>query len=103
MNNLQLQHDEKRKEYLDHKLGHDDFYLWLADSIGVTEKMLPVPVARVRQSNDQHLNDIPLNLWDRRDPLVRHNAFQAGMKSWSLSDSVCVLKAVARRAAKGVA
>jgi hypothetical protein len=103
---LQAEHDTRRKAYLDAYRGdeegsrlHNEFYLWLADAIGVTVADLPVSLDRIAQSTDPHLNDIALTGWDRRDPIVRHKAVQAGMRSWSLSDTVCVLKAFARRAA----
>jgi hypothetical protein len=97
---LQEQHDAKRKRYMDGKLSHAEFYLWLADAIHVTVSDLPVMLDRVRQSTDEHLNDITLSLWDRKDPIVRHKAVQAGMRSWSLSDTVCVLKNYALKAVR---
>lgn len=96
---LQEQHDAKRKQYLASEISHSEFYLWLADSIGIRIHDLPVKIERVKASTDPHLNDIPLQLWDRMDYLVRRLAVQHGMRSWSLSDTVCVLKAFAKRAA----
>jgi hypothetical protein len=58
-------------------------------------------LSELQQSTDEHLNDIPLMLWDRRDPIVRLLAVQRGMRSWSLSDTVCVLKAFALRTIGG--
>lgn len=97
---LQEQHDAKRKQYMDGKLSHEDFYCWLADSIKITKDNLPVTLNRVRESADPHLNDISLYLWDRKDQIVRYKAVQAGMRAWSLSDTVCVLKNFAKREAK---
>lgn len=90
---------EKRHQYLTGKLSHDDYYLWLADLVGVTLSDLPVPLNQIRASTDRHLNDIPLRHWDSRDPIVRHKAYAKGLP-WSLSDTGCCLKAVARRAAQ---
>ncbi len=86
----------ERARYMNREITHSEYYLWLADEIHVSERNLPVPIERIRESTDEHLNDIPLALWDRMDAVVRSHAH--GLP-WSLSDTVCVLKAVARRAA----
>lgn len=94
---LQERYDLKRKEYMDNKITHEEFYLWLADAIKVTVSDLPVSLDRILMSTDPHLNDIPLHQWDRRNPIVRGKAVRAGMRAWSLCNTVCVLKAFAKR------
>lgn len=100
---LQEQHDAKRKQYMANEITHAEFYLWLADAIGIAVGNLPVSLDRIRASHDEHLNDILLHLWDKCDPIVRRKAVRAGMQAWSLSDTVCVLKSYARREASKVA
>jgi hypothetical protein len=102
---LQAEHDARRKEYINGYKGdeagtraHNEFYLWLADAIGVAVGDLPVSLDQIRESTDPHLNDIQLFLWDQKDATIRAKAVRAGMRSWSLSDTVCTLKAFARRA-----
>lgn len=58
-------------------------------------------------AGDVHLNNVPLAEWDARDPgvrsILRHSpaAYEAiGRGGWSLSDSVCVLKELARQIAE---
>jgi hypothetical protein len=97
---LQEEYDSKRKQYLDNRISHAEFYLWLADSIGIAEHDLPVGLDRIRASKDKHLNDIQLHAWDMRDGIVRYKAVRSGMRVWSLCDTVCVLKNFALRAAK---
>lgn len=87
----------QRKRYMDGEITHTEHYLWLADSLGITERLLPVSIETIRDSQDENLNDIPLQLWDARHGIVRGIA--RGL-AWSLSDTVCTLKAVARRAAE---
>jgi hypothetical protein len=90
------------ERYLDHEITHDEFYLWLADKLGYKAVWyhLPVPIKQIKASTDPHLNDIPLALWDaKHEPMCRlawapENAFP-----WSLCETVCVLKAVAKREA----
>lgn len=88
--------ERERKRYLDHEIDHQAYYLWLADFIGVPDSVIPVTPEEVQASTDPHLNDIPLGWWDRKDPVVRHYAYAKGLP-WSLSDTVCVLKSLARR------
>lgn len=87
--------DTERARYMDREITHAEYYEWLADAIGVTTANLPVSLDRIRASTDEYLNDIPLHRWDAMDFTVRHYA--RGL-AWSLSDTVCMLKAVARRA-----
>lgn len=94
---MQEEYNIKRKEYLDGKISHMDFYLWLADRIGIDYTYLLVELEVLKRSSDKHFNDIPLKWWDSEDAIVRSKASRAGMKQWSLSDTVCVLKTVARR------
>lgn len=97
MRNLENQkiHDDKRKEYMDGKITHEQFYTWLASFIGVTKAQLPVSQERINNSKDKYLNDIPLKLWDNQDFIVRRMAYNKGLV-WSLSDTVCVLKTIAK-------
>jgi hypothetical protein len=77
-----------------------DKYEALAQRIGIVSLRLRMPVspsqiARALET-DQHLNNIPLGLWDARHPQVCALASMAGIKFWSLGESVCLLKHVAR-------
>ena len=56
---------------------------------------------RIRASKDVHFNDIPLKLWDRLVPLVRHgisvrNEEINGTRCVSICECVCTLKTAAR-------
>ncbi len=99
-----------RKNYMDGLITHDEYYCGLADVIGrrAIERLIPAAVDEVRTAlkTDPHLNNIPLCKWDREDPFVRAMAYGnliepiTGSRGWSLSDTVCVLKAVAKRLAE---
>lgn len=84
-----------RKDYMDGKITHREYYSAVAAAIGVTDKDLPVGAEQICRSKDEHFNDIPLEKWDALHSNVVNKARAAGYKSWSQSDSVCVLKAVA--------
>lgn len=89
-------HIEKRKQYLDGKISHDDYYCWIANFIGVTEQDIPFTKEQILNSKDIHLNDLPLNIWDKKHPLLNLLAKQKSL-NWSYSNTVCVLKSFARK------
>jgi hypothetical protein len=80
---------------------HFEKYDNLAHRISIPGLRSVVPVSRqaiveALASGDEHLNTIPLQKWD-----ICHLAVQAmlrgtGVKSWSLGDTVCVVKHVAK-------
>ena len=89
---------QKRQEYMDHKITHQEYYEWFGKEIGFKPSMLRIPLDEVRNSQDPHLNDIPLTLWDNHNDQVRHLiGFYAGGISWSLGDTVCLTKVMARK------
>jgi hypothetical protein len=86
----------KRAAYINHDITHEEYYCWLADFVGLTDGMIPVSNKRIQASTDIHLNDILLHTWDSCDWLVRSYAYGKRL-AWSLSDTTCCLKALARR------
>ena len=96
-----------RRDYMEDRLTHAQYYEAWSEWIGhraVERLVLHVAVMeRLRASTDPHLNDIPLVLWDQKhrlmQQLVREAMKREGIKkwSWSLGDTVCVLKAEAQR------
>lgn len=90
------------------EITHDEYYLMLGDAIRVTPSMLPRYTKeqyREYLAADKHLNNVRLPEWDAKDYIVRqkfHENMKAAMpitgsNGWSLSDTVCVLKCLARR------
>ena len=94
MENNKEVYSTERQKYLNGEISHDIFYTWLAGFIGATYADVPVSRERIRNSADPHLNDIPLHLWDSRHYNIRAKAYSKGL-AWSMSDTVCVLKALA--------
>lgn len=97
------------REYMDNYSGadkatqselHHAYFLWLAQTLRIGPRDLPPGHLN---STDEHFNDVPLNLWDRRGSLVRsrltayfYTTPESGPIVWSLSESVCTLKAYAK-------
>lgn len=97
---------ERRKQYMDEyseqfrAIGdgheaHHRYYLWLVDFIGAGPRDVPFPLERLREAyaTDRYMNNIPLKLWDMQHANIRRKAHGI---PWSNSDTVCVLKAIAR-------
>lgn len=84
----------QRQKYMNHEITHTEYYLWLADFIGVSSILIPATDDELANSTDPHLNDIPLRIWDAAHSYVQRFAFAKHLP-WSNSDTVCVLKELA--------
>ena len=98
-----------RSDYMTGKATHQQYYMGLASIIGIDtlRSILPSTIEARRaafESGDYHLNKIPLQSWDNRHESVMSLLHGRGGQlkqingtgGWSLSDTVCTLKAVAR-------
>jgi hypothetical protein len=95
-----------RKEYLDlSRLGNgiEAFHQYYSQFVTpyVTEVVRTyIGEDIIRASKDVHFNDIPIKLWDKIVPLVRHgiaskNEKLNGMRAVSVCECVCTLKTAA--------
>lgn len=92
----------KRSDYMaDSSRLHDEYYLQFG-----TERMEErihgaIGMKLIMASTDPHMNDIPLAMWDKLYPsfqvLVDRSLLEKAEEDMSLSTSVCVLKALARK------
>ena len=109
-----------RSDYMNGTVDHHTYYLAVADAIGrdTVDRLIPATVDEVVKalSVDEHLNNIPLARWDRMHASMtsavrrRGSAVMAVSWSgqplpprticWSMGETVCVLKAAARRLAE---
>lgn len=112
-----------RTDYMNGTIDHHTFYMLVADAIGrdkisqlVLSCVAPADVLASRHTQDEHFNNIPLARWDGLHGAIRmmvqHRAKEVmpltwpgsyggpqlppGSICWSLSETVCVAKAVAR-------
>lgn len=88
---------EKRKNYLNNEISYEDFYCWLGEFIGVTFSDIPFTIENLQKSKDSRFNDLPLNVWDAKHPYLLKLAKAKNINSWSYSQTVCVLKCLARK------
>jgi hypothetical protein len=95
-----------RKDYLDGKATHAEYYRAVAKTAGVSyRKADSAFLQRVRAAldeGDEHLNTISLDEWDARAwsllPTVRYAFLEHG-EQFSLAGGVCLCKQAARDAA----
>lgn len=87
------EHEAKYDAYIE-AMGGVKAFRWLMPR--------PIEVLRKAYTKDEHLNNIPLHLWDKAHPSVfqiysryARNINEPG--GWSLGDTVCLLKRVAVR------
>lgn len=95
-----------RAEYMkDSRNLHQAYYLQIARMAGLKARHLPVPVESIREAlkTDEHLNNIPLSLWDnaafRVKAQVKRAERECGDTAPADLDGVCALKALARHLA----
>lgn len=116
-----------RKAYMEGKITHQDHYMAVAKAIGIPALRRLVESISDRNriaeclKTDEHLNNIPLHLWDMADGPVQHLIAKSGNIAgvmaeswdhpkdvpvgrfyWSLGETVCVLKAIARDMARDI-
>lgn len=91
--------DTFRQLYIEMKFfTHDEYFGIIADKLKLKPEDLTGvdSLINILASKDEQFNDIPLKKWDDRDGWVRERAAWH-FPSWSLPDTVCVLKLVAKR------
>lgn len=101
-----------RAEYMaDSSNLHHAYYLQFATRATFAIVLARIGRSAIAESTDPHMNDIPLCRWDALNESIRSSirqrvkgqaeGYPAGRFSWSLSDAVCIAKAVAREIKAG--
>lgn len=91
-----------RQQYMNRECTHDEFYGQFVNELVIRCVASAIGVARIKGSTDPHFNDIPLREWDGLHRwlygTVKASHLRIGYTGGvSLSDTVCVAKAAARR------
>jgi len=87
--------DKKRQLYLNGELTHKNYYLWLSEFLEIPGSMIPFRRDELLLSTDSHMNDLSLSKWDAQHNGISRIAYSK-IRVWSLSETVCCLKAMAR-------
>ena len=89
-----------RQEYIQDSANlHQAYYAQFVDNYILNLVKSNIGLIKIKQSNDQYFNDIPLTQWDRLHGIIsmrcRAKYKQLGECN-SLSTSVCIAKSAAR-------
>ena len=88
-----------RKVYLDVKISHHDYYMQFATEAMKRQVIRDITVEEIKNSKDEHLNDIPLHRWDSLSGcMFRGSIMMVRPTGESVSPAtlVCIYKAIAR-------
>ena len=95
-----------RRQYMDREFTFQEYYGQFSSVHVVAAVVAHIGPERLLKSTDEHLNDIPLSLWDRAPWFGMANKVAEANQSTqakgsalavSLSDKGCALKAAARK------
>lgn len=56
--------NNKRTCYLNNEITHEEFYLWVCDFLELPGYLIPFTKEEIKNSKDEHLNDLSLSKWD---------------------------------------
>jgi len=86
-----------RKEYMDNKATHRQYFSqFVTDEIkGVVKRTLHLK--RLLHSKDEHLNDIPLVLWDKMYLPPLNISMESVGDYLTMAGKVCILKEAAKQ------
>lgn len=90
-----------RKQYLNNEVSHHDYFIQFATEEMREEVMREIGTDRIKQSKDEHLNDIPLHVWDGLPvPKKCLELLEQANEGYSKCAMVCIYKAIAMELAK---
>ena len=85
-----------RKDYMNNECSHREYYAQFVNQSVISRVLSVIGKDKILASNDEHLNDIPLNLWDSMGA-THSEALRACGDSPSLAGYVCIRKEAARQ------
>jgi hypothetical protein len=94
-----------RDDYVSGRNTHDEYYSQFIGDLAVSYVVNTIGKKLIESSTDEHMNNIPLSMWDRLQMhlLINRDFWRSANlhdnKStfpWSASDNVCLAKAAAQ-------
>ncbi len=85
-----------RRQYINKECTHNEYYSQFVNE-GTKKTLLQyISLARLKQSKDEHFNDIPLKEWDNL-PVMVSSTLMIKRGDWmTLAGKVCIYKTCAR-------
>lgn len=85
-----------RKEYMSGSATHAEYYGQFVTDMTKKAVSAYIGMEKLRASTDEHMNDIPLKLWDSAPVYTIQGAFEKCGDFFTLSAKVCIAKQAAR-------
>lgn len=88
-----------RKDYISNKCSHNEYYDQFVNCARISTVSKIIGADKIKNSTQEHFNDIPLLKWDNLGPLLRITRWEMDKVGdcLTLSHQVCVGKACARQ------
>jgi hypothetical protein len=87
-----------RKQYMTNECTHREYYGQFVDELVKDNVVCSIGLDAIRNSTDEHMNDIPLKQWDMIGiTSTAGDKLRACGDSYSLAAAVCINKAAARQ------
>jgi hypothetical protein len=86
-----------RKDYMNNICTHEEFYAQFINSSVKSYVEDVIGLNQILKSTDEHLNDIPLVLWDRAHGILDNKTLKSANCCQSFSNTVCTLKTYAKQ------
>jgi hypothetical protein len=89
-----------RHQYLTGEASHFQYYAQFASEYVKQVVEMVIGQDRISKSRDEHLNDIPLEIWDRIGRIILTSKLDAKMRSLGDYPTLAGLVCIAKNAAK---
>lgn len=87
-----------RQQYMSHECSHRDYYGQFVTEQVKSRVLRVIGKESIQASTDEHLNDIPLRLWDALGPVGNSAQWEATEGDWpSMAGRVCIYKEAAKQ------
>jgi hypothetical protein len=86
-----------RKQYLNKECSHREYYSQFVDDCIRARVCLFVGKDRILASTDEHLNDIPLDVWDAIGPVGTQAQWDAVEDYPTMAGRTCIYKEAAKQ------
>ncbi len=89
-----------RKQYMNGEISHHEYYAQFVNDTIKQNVLDHVALDRLMKSTDEHLNDIPLRVWDSIPMFDVSEKLKEAGDYLTLAGSVCIAKEAARQIIK---
>ena len=82
---------------MNHECSHREYHAQFVSESVKNRVVCHIGMDKLLASTDEHLNDIPLNLWDKLDPVGSKATWDAAGDYATMAGHTCIYKEAARQ------